>query len=300
MVESVNFSCWLRSHYPQKKQFRRKIMWNAEIQDQHILWLQTRFNDAPQGEKFEATDADLIGADLIGANLSGANLIGADLSGANLSGANLIGADLSGANLSGANLIGANLSGADLIGADLIGANLSGANLSGADLIGADLIGANLSGADLIGADLSGANLTDANLSDANLTGADLIGANLIGANLSGANLSGANLIGAIGIVPVTESSIQIVKKIAEIVLSDKSMLEMSEVHKCSTTHCLAGWTCTLDATAGAIEKIIGWNAAACLAVPIPEFTRLFYSTNKKAIAFLRGVQDGTIVLKAD
>jgi hypothetical protein len=198
----------------------------------------------------------------------------ADLSGANLRWANLRWADLSYANLSGVNLSGVNLS----------GVNLSGANLSGADLSGADLSGADLSGADLSGADLSKANLSGANLSGANLSGANLSGANLSGANLSGANLSGAKLDRHV--IAVTAESIDLLLQFCQIVTRDANRLEMNDVHYCDTTHCGAGWICTLSQQAKMLEGLIGWNAAACLTVPIPEFTALFYSSNAAMMAF--------------
>jgi hypothetical protein len=42
---------------------------------------------------------------------------------------------------------------------------------------------------------------------------------------------------------------------------------------------------------AATLEKILDWNAAACLACPIPEFTSLFYSSNEEMIEFLELVQ---------
>jgi Pentapeptide repeats (8 copies) len=170
------------------------------------------------------------------------------------------------------------------------------ADLSGADLRGADLSGADLSGANLSGADLSWANLRGADLSWANLRGADLSWANLSGANLSGANLSGANLreadlSGAFGFAPVTESAIAILLQVADQVVGKPAALKMSDVHDCNTTHCGAGWVCFLSPEASVLEKILGWNVTACLFCPIPEFTSLFYSSNKEMMEFLEGVK---------
>lgn len=126
---------------------------------------------------------------------------------------------------------------------------------------------------------------------DADLSDADLSDADLSDADLSGADLRRADLSGAIGLAPVTEDAIAAILQIAGIVLADHDRLEMSEVHECETTHCGAGWVCHLLPMAGALEKILGWNAAACIAVPVPEFTGLFYSTNEKMIDFLESVQ---------
>jgi hypothetical protein len=145
--------------------------------------------------------------------------------------------------------------------------------------------------ADLRRADLSGANLSGANLSETNLSGADLNGAGLSRANLSGANLSGANLSGAFGFAPVTKSAIAILLQVADQVVGKPAALKMSDVHDCNTTHCGAGWVCFLSPEASVLEKILGWNVTACLFCPIPEFTSLFYSSNKEMMEFLEGVK---------
>jgi hypothetical protein len=121
------------------------------------------------------------------------------------------------------------------------------------------------------------------------LNRADLRDADLKNANLSGANLSGAKLN---GIAPVTAESIELVLQIAKTVTTDNTKLHMGTVHRCKTTHCAAGWVCTLNPLAGALEKILGWNVAACLATPIPEFTSLFYASDEVMLAFLQTVID--------
>jgi hypothetical protein len=230
-------------------------------------------------------------ANLSGANLNGANLNGANLRGANLRDANLRDANLSVANLSDANLRDANLRDANLRGANLRDANLRDANLRDANLRDANLRGANLRDANLRGANLSGANLSDANLSDANLSDANLSGANLSVANLSSANLSDANLSGAIGIAPITENAIAILLDVADRVVGNPHALKMKYVHTCNTTHCGAGWVCHLSPIAATLEKILGWNVAACIVCPIPEFTGLFYAKDAEMMAFLESVK---------
>jgi hypothetical protein len=180
--------------------------------------------------------------------------------------------------------------------ANLSGADLSGADLSDADLRVADLSDANLSDANLRDANLSDANLSDANLSDANLSGADLSDANLSDANLSGANLSSANLSdanlsGAIRLAPVTENAIAILLQVADRVVGQPDALKMKGIHTCDTTHCGAGWVCYLSPIAATLEKILGWNVAACIVCPIPEFTGLFYATDSEMMAFLTSVK---------
>jgi Pentapeptide repeats (8 copies) len=236
----------------------------------------------------EGSNADLSGAKLRSADLSGAKLRGADFVDANLSGANLSDANLRSANLRDANLCGASLRGATLGGANLRDADLSGADLGGADLGGADLGDANLRSANLRSANLRSANLRSANLRSANLRDADLSGADLGGADLGGADLSGANLCGAIGLAPITQISIDRLIEIAKNIVGDKSRLAMGVVHSyCGTAHCGAGWACINDPTASALEPIIGWCAAACFSIPIPEFTSLFYSSNQEMLNFL-------------
>jgi hypothetical protein len=195
-----------------------------------------------------------------------------------------------------ANLIRANLLGANLIRTDLSGANLSGANLIRTDLSYANLIRANLLGANLIRANLSDANLiranlSDANLSDANLIRANLLGASLLGASLLGASLLGANLSGAIGFAPITENAIAILLQVADCVVGQPQALKMKSVHTCDTTHCGAGWVCYLSPIAATLEKILGWNVAACIVCPIPEFTGLFYAEDDEMMAFLTSVK---------
>jgi Pentapeptide repeats (8 copies) len=124
----------------------------------------------------------------------------------------------------------------------------------------------------------------------ANLRDANLRGANLHGANLSGVDLSGADLSGATGYALVSELAIADLLQLAAMVLADHDKLRMSTVHLCSTVHCAAGWVCTINPIARTLEKIVGWNVAACIAVPIPEFTSLFYSSNDKMIEYLRSV----------
>jgi hypothetical protein len=224
----------------------------------------------------------------------------ADLSRLDLSDANLNNADLSNANLSNADLIGAYLNNAKLIGANLSDADLREAKLIGANLSDADLREANLSRADLREANLSRADLREANLREANLREANLSGANLRDADLSNVDLRGANLSGAIGIAPITENAIAILLQVADRVVGQPQALKMKGVHTCDTAHCGGGWVCYLSPIAATLEKILGWNVAACIVCPIPEFTGLFYSTDAEMMAFLTSVKaDRGAALKA-
>jgi hypothetical protein len=48
------------------------------------------------------------------------------------------------------------------------------------------------------------------------------------------------------------------------------------------------------------LEGLIGWNAAACLTVPIPEFTKLFYSSNQDMLDFAQStLEDNGASLRA-
>jgi hypothetical protein len=198
--------------------------------------------------------------------------------------ADLSKADLSKADLREADLREADLREADLREADLRGANLSKADFGWADLREADLRGANLSKADFGWADLSKADLRGANLSWTNFSEADLSDANLRWANLSGADLSGLTVDNHV--VCVGEESIELLLQFCRIVTADESAVTMETVHRCDTAHCGAGWICTLSEHAKVLEGLIGWNAAACLTVPIPEFTGLFFATNREMLEF--------------
>jgi uncharacterized protein YjbI with pentapeptide repeats len=168
---------------------------------------------------------------------------------------------------------------------DSEGSEGSCADLRNAYLRNADLSDANLRGADLRDANLSDVNLRGVNLSDANLRGADLRGADLRGADLRDANLSGA-----IGL-KIKQSHFDLLLRVASQIAESPETLEMDSVHDdCGTAHCGAGWVCTLDDTASSVESILGWNVAAVLACPVPEFTSLFYSSNDKMLEFCRSV----------
>ena len=224
-------------------------------------------------------------------NEGGKSGIRANLSGANLNGANLNGVNLSRANISRANLHWANLRWANLNGANLNGADLSGANLSWADLNGADLSGANLSGANLNGANLNGVNLIGADLSRADLNGADLNGADLSWANLSGANFRGANLSGAIGL-PIAADAPARLLAVAEAALATPDALKMCSWHQCETTHCICGWAEHLGSPlANLIIKIYGNDVGGLMLLGVKAHAH-FYSSNKKARAFLQSVID--------
>jgi uncharacterized protein YjbI with pentapeptide repeats len=186
---------------------------------------------------------------------------------------------------------------------DTAGAEGERADLSGADLSGADLSGAYLSRADLSGADLSRAYLSDADLSGADLSRADLSGAYLSRAYLSRADLSGADLSGARGLdagatakplyedsdVPVIpQLNTQILKAVDGEAAVGK--LEMSDVHRCDTTHCVAGWAVHLAGESGyALEQKIGWRwAGAAIFRKSTGQVPHFFASNARALKDLR------------
>ncbi len=222
---------------------------------------------------------------------------------ANLAGADLAGAYLADAYLADAYLADAYLAGAYLAGAYLAGAYLAGANLTDAYLAGAYLARANLAGADLARAYLAGAYLARAYLADAYLARADLAGANLTDAYLAGANLAGANLAGAKGISDDIKAKsakspldVPIIPKIHSTLLAAVTAqghkLDMNQWHTCETTHCRAGWICTLAGEAGAkLEKEMGpaHAAAAIYRASDPGF-RIphWYATTERALEDIR------------
>jgi hypothetical protein len=230
-------------------------------------------------------------ANLEGADLEGANLRTADLRSANLRTADLEGADLEGADLRSADLRSANLRSADLEGADLRSADLRSANLRSADLEGADLEGANLEGANLRSANLRSANLEGANLEGANLRSADLEGANLEGANLRSADLAFGG--GPLPIEPIPDLR----AKVMAAVERDGCSLDMSQWHKCETTHCLAGWITTLHPQGKLLESLLSPSTAAALILSacgetVPDFYDMSDGAEARALNWLRtGVQ---------
>jgi Pentapeptide repeats (8 copies) len=183
-----------------------------------------------------------------------------------------------------------NLGNTDFSYTNLKYSSLSGTNFNNAKFRSTNLTSVNFSNANLSYASFVNANLTDANFTNANLTGANFTNANLTGACFTGADLRHAEFDGAIGHAKITEQSINDLLVIAKEILTDTSRLKMNDVHYCDTVHCAGGWACTLIPVAQTLEKMIGWNAAACFAIPIPEFTSLFYSDDDTMLAFLRTV----------
>jgi len=172
---------------------------------------------------------------------------------------------------------------------DGVRANLTDADLRGADLSGAKLRYANLEGAKLRNANLEGANLTGANLRRANLRNADLRGANLIDAELSGADLSGAIGLPTAPVVPKIDAAILAA-------VEHGGTLDMSEWHKCDTTHCRAGWAIHLAGEDGyLLEKQTMPYLAGRLIYeasrpgPAPDF----FATTDDALADLRACAAG-------
>ena len=222
-------------------------------------------------------------------------LQGADLRNANLNGADLQYADLQYANLRNADLNGANLQGADLLGADLRSADLNGANLQGADLRNANLEGTYLRGADLQLADLRGADLRGANLRGANLRGAHLDGAVLSGCNLSSARLYNTKLYNALiddviwplDLTPLSaEDQERNLRIVAALALSSSESLDMGAVHRCNTTHCMAGWAIHALPYGYKLEEKYSWWIAG-LHLLGAEAARMFYASEDTARSFL-------------
>jgi len=167
---------------------------------------------------------------------------------------------------------------ANLRSADLRSADLRSADLRSADLRYADLRSANLSYADLSSADLRSANLRSANLSYADLSYADL----------SSADLRSANLRQIFKALPDLKNPDAMILAAIE----NGGKLEMSDWHKCETTHCRAGWYIQLAGSAGTmLEAVYGAPAAGAIiftkAYPtkrVPDF----YADNDAALADIR------------
>ncbi len=205
-------------------------------------------------------------------------ILGVDtLEGFDFSGYDLRGANLSNADLSNADFCNANLSGANLSNANLSNANFSKANFSEAECYNATFLEANLSHANL-----SNANLAEANLSEANLSEADCYKANLSKARVYKTNLSKAKL----------DYKIEkgLLRKIAEIVLKNETLLCMDKWHSaCGTAHCIAGWAVTLGKRGRVLEELYGTPVAGLLLLG-PEAHSHFYDSNEEAKNYLQSV----------
>ena len=149
--------------------------------------------------------------------------------------------------------------------------------------------GADLSGADLYEADLRGANLSGADLSGAYLRGADLLGADLRGANLYGANLREAK-IDCIEI-PTAEQAGPLLAQVAAAALATPEALSMGAWHTCETSHCIAGWACTLAGERGKeLERKFGPENAGMILLGVEAATH-FYDDYETAHAWLETVK---------
>jgi hypothetical protein len=175
------------------------------------------------------------------------------------------------------NLAGAKLQNADLRYADFTEADLQHAAFTGAKLAGADLRYANLEYAKLVNANLEYANLQNANLRHADMRRADLRYATFTGANLDGALID-------------YEIEEGLLLRVAHAALQDGA-LDMSDWHKCKTTHCIAGWAEVLSEKTRALAKTHGTGVAGLLTLG-HEAHKYFYASNDDARTFLQGVID--------
>ena len=147
-----------------------------------------------------------------------------------------------------------------------------------ADLRSANLRSANLRSADLRSADLRSANLRSADLSSADLRSADL----------SSADLRSADLRYVFKALPDLKNPDALILAAIE----NGGKLEMSDWHKCETTHCRAGWYIQLAGPAGAmLEAVYGAPAAGAIIFtksypdkPVPDF----YASNDDALADIK------------
>jgi hypothetical protein len=119
--------------------------------------------------------------------------------------------------------------------------DISGLNLSNLSLWSEDFRNSNLRHVDFTGSDLRYTKFSSADLSYANFTNAEL----------SGADLSGAKLEGVIGLASKEEEMAE-AKRILRILENPANSLDMSDWHRCKTTHCLAGWSCPNEEHPGA------------------------------------------------
>ena len=125
------------------------------------------------------------------------------------------------------------------------------------------------------------------------VSGCDLKGVTLpttIGGwlNLSFSDLKGVTLPTTIGgfKTPSESEQKQNLINVARAALAAPDALHMSDVHKCDTTHCIAGWATTLHPDGAAMEQKINWETAGLMLLGA-EAHSMFYSTNEQAKSFL-------------
>ncbi|WP_257388113.1 pentapeptide repeat-containing protein [Tahibacter caeni] len=220
----------LRFSYAKFKYSLIGANWLRKIMD----WAQ--ISDIPNGEKLDATKADLTGVELGGvrfaaqckfdnailrnaslvecslpfASFKGASLDGSiapDYTGADLAAARLQGCDFSDARCARANFSGARLDEAKFAKAQLQKANFANAYLRRVNFAAVEqrgMTGASFNRAFLVGCDFSGADLSTYQTDTVNLTQAYLHGADFTNANLAGTLMAGAGIAFGDGELDVT------------------------------------------------------------------------------------------------
>jgi hypothetical protein len=149
------------------------------------------------------------------------------------------------------------------------------------DISGLDLSNLALWSEDFRNSNLGHVNFNGADLRYTKFSGADLSYASFTNADLSGADLSGAKLEGVIGLASKEEEMAE-AQRILHILQNPQNELNMSDWHTCSTSHCLAGWSCPNNDNPGAEASH-----------KMPTLTKYFYEDDKKAYAALERVASG-------
>ena len=88
--------------------------------------------------------------------------------------------------------------------------------------------------------------------------------------------------------LPAPDVAAARVRDVAEAALLVPSALDMSDWHKCATTHCMAGWGIHLAGPEGyKLEKAVGPATAGAILLGL-EAARMFHATTADARAWLK------------
>lgn len=179
------------------------------------------------------------------------------------------------------------------------------ADLTGQDLTQLDLHRFIMNKAKLYKNDLTNTWLGDASLKEVSLVKADLNKARLIKTDLTNADLTEANLKCAEMSLTKLKNTITSLKipilekpftKILNAIQSDGCTLDMTHWHKCSTNHCLAGWTVHLCGNAGydlEAETSTSVAAAFILTRSSPHLNGIapnFHTTDGRAMRLIKRI----------
>ena len=80
------------------------------------------------------------------------------------------------------------------------------------------------------------------------------------------------------------------IKRIKKIVLNNPEKLHQSDWHsECGTSHCIAGWLCTLNEKARQLEEKTTTEFAGCAL--LSDYAHLFHKSDEEVLQFLQEVK---------